>query len=202
MKKFYLSITVLFVIGTFAVAGGNVAPSVSVLELPVVTNEPEPFYIGLGYTYVSGIEETVYDVDAHAVMGLIGYRFNEYAAIEGRYTSTVSDVTFDNAIVSEKRNNNITNKAIYLKPMYPMGSVSVYALLGYGEIVARETSDSSFQWGLGTEYAIDDNFGFFVDYTRLYDDSGFGDFVISDFKFDTVNVGLSYRFSSSGGNLP
>jgi len=194
MKKFYLSITALSAIGTFAVAGGNVAPIEPVFELPVVTNEPEPFYIGLGYTYVSGIEETVYDVDAYAVMGLIGYRFNEYVAIEGRYTSTVSDVTFDKGIVSEERNNNITNKAMYVKPMYPVGSVSVYALLGYGEAVARETSDSGFQWGLGAEYAIEDDFSLFVDYTSLYDDSGFGNFVISDFQLDTVNVGLSYRF--------
>jgi len=194
MKKINVFIVAFSIVSTFAVAGGNVSTIAPVFEAPVVTEEAGPFYMGLGYAYLSGMEETVYDVDAHAAMGLIGYRFNAYAAIEGRYASTVSDVTFDNGTVSEERNHKITNKAIYLKPMYPLGPVSVYALLGYGEVVARKTSDSGFQWGLGAAYSLNEHFGFFIDYTRLYDDGSFGDFVASDFRFDTVNTGLTYRF--------
>ena len=195
MRKFNVSAAALFGIASFALAGGNVSKIVPVYEAPVAASEPSAFYMGLAYAYLSGTEETVYDVDAHALTGLAGYSFNAYLAVEGRYTSTVSDVTFDNALLSEERNHKITNKALYLKPAYPLGPVSVYALLGYGEVVARNTSDSGFQWGLGADYTVNDHFGIFVDYTRLYDDSGFGDFTISDFQFDTVNVGITYRFS-------
>ena len=78
MKKLNVSITALFVMGTFVMAGGNVSQIVPVPEAPVVISEPGPFYMGLGYTYLSGTEETVYDVDAHAVTGLVGYSFNTY----------------------------------------------------------------------------------------------------------------------------
>lgn len=208
MKKFNLSLAAFLAMGTFAVAGGDIAPVEPVIETPVVEETKSPFYIGLGYSYmnmnidgytrsttvtpagtaavptttlVSVAEE---DHNGDAILVLAGYNFNDYVAVEGRYAGFT---------------DCLDNAGIYLKPMYPFGEITLYGLLGYGETSydngTVDLSESGFQWGVGANYAITEKVAVFVDYTNLYDDSGFDNHLTDvDFLVDTVNVGFTYTF--------
>ena len=197
MKKFSLSFAALLAMGTFAMAGGDIAPVEPVVETPVVEeSSPGAFYVGLGYSYmnmnidgyttgatapVSVAEE---DHNGDAVLLLAGYNFNEYIGVEARYSGFT---------------DCLENTAIYLKPMYPFGPVTVYGLLGYGEASydngTVDLSESGFQWGIGANYGITENIAVFVDYTNLYDDSGFDTHLTHvDHMVDSINVGVTYTF--------
>ena len=86
--------------------------------------------------------------------------------------------------------------------MYPIGDFTVYGLLGYGQVemegVGWSWDDTSFQWGLGASYAINDNFAVFADYTLLYDDDSIPSWLIGmdtiDRTVDAITVGLTYKF--------
>lgn len=200
MKKFTLSVVAALAMGTFAIAGGDIAPVEPIVETPMVEESTSSFYVGLGYSYmnmnidsyttgttiknrvptpVSAPEE---DHNGDAVLLLAGYNFNEYVGMEARYAGFT---------------DCLENTAIYLKPMYPFGGVAVYGLLGYGEATydnGTSYSESGFQWGLGAGYAVTENIGVFVDYTNLYDDSGFDGGTTADVTVDSVNVGVTYKF--------
>jgi len=198
MKKFNLSLIALLAMGTFAMAGGDIAPVEPVVETPMVEESTGAFYVGLGYSYMNmnidahtdtGTLTNLVSVDEQdhngdAVLLLAGYNFNEYVGVEARYAGFT---------------DCLENTAIYLKPMYPVGPVTVYGLLGYGETSydngAVDLSESGFQWGIGANYGIMDNVAVFVDYTRLYDDSGFDNHLTHvDFMVDAVSVGVTYTF--------
>ncbi len=192
MKKFTFSVAALMAISTFTIAGGDIAP------VPVIQDmEPAPisnFYVGLAYSYIEA------DIDGtekgNAYMLLAGYNFNPYIAVEARYAQTVGDIDVEGL---GDREREVTNKAIYLKPQYPLTeSFGIYALLGYGEVVARATSGDGFQWGLGIDYMITENTSIFVDYTSLYDDKlkDINEIDGNDFdsQFTSVNVGVTYSF--------
>ena len=56
-------------------------------------------------------------------------------------------------------------------------------------------SESGFQWGLGASYEVVENVGVFVDYTNLYDDTGFdGELPNQDVLADSINIGFTYTF--------
>ncbi|MBD3789324.1 MAG: porin family protein [Campylobacterales bacterium] len=181
-----------------------VEPEVTVPE--VVESTPGSFYVGLGYSYMTGTIADVgtrgadIDVTGHALTALAGYNFNKYIAVEGRYSTVLSDVNLDDGTYDEDVNEDLSNFAIYLKPMYPVAdNFNVYALLGYGQVSAsfdgEDYSENGFQWGLGANYAVTENIGVFVDYTRLYDDTGFdGELSGVDVTLDSVNVGATYTF--------
>ena len=191
MKKFTLSVIAALAMSTFAVAGGDIAPVEPEVNVPEVVATPGSFYVGAGYSYFDASYDST-DVTAHGMLGLLGYQFNDYFAVEGRYTGTLSDLDVDGMGDLDKL---ITNKALYLKAIYPMGSVGIYGLIGYGETVANNTSDSGFQYGVGGSYSFTENMGLFVDWTRLYDDTGLnyvGD--TGDYTIDTLNVGVTYKF--------
>ncbi|HFQ61010.1 MAG TPA: hypothetical protein ENK39_01750 [Epsilonproteobacteria bacterium] len=92
----------------------------------------------------------------------------------------------------------MSNIALYLKPQYALNQVTLYGLLGYGQVKLDDGathSENSFQWGLGANFSATDTIDVFVDYTRLYDDNGFDDLSpANDFSVDTINVGVSYNF--------
>ena len=97
--------------------------------------------------------------------------------------------------------DDISNIALYVKPMYPIGDLSLYALLGYGETTlnwegnSEDYSESAFQWGLGAAYGFTEQFSAFVDYTVFYDDTGFDTFIPEwDYKADSITVGVMYKF--------
>jgi len=214
MKKFTLSIVAIMAMGTFAIAGGDIAPvEEPVVEVVEPVLDDSGFYIGGGYSYmnmnIEGSEQlnTVFhppvigetDITGHSLTVLAGYNFNKYIALEGRYTLSLGDLDVDNAIGESDLDADMSNLALYLKPMYPVTEAfNVYALLGYGQVTldnGTEYTENGFQWGIGANYDVNDNVGVFVDYTRLYDDKGFDNtWVDQDVVVDSVNIGLTYKF--------
>lgn len=192
MKKFNLSLVAVLAMSTFAIAGGDIAPVEPMVETPMVEESAGAFYVGLGYSYMNMDIDGYTPIDSRAIAGeehngdavllLAGYNFNQYIGVEGRYAGFT---------------DCLENTAIYLKPMYPMAGVTVYGLLGYGETTydnGSSLSESGFQWGLGASYKVTENIGVFVDYTDLYDDSGFDSYQLSDVMVDAVSVGVTYKF--------
>lgn len=196
MKKFNLSLVAVLAMGTFAVAGGDIAPvEEPVVVIPEVVESTGAFYIGGAYGYVDmEISNSVSSQDdsLNAFMLQAGYKFNPYIALEGRYWFTSED-SWGNS------NEDFSADAwgIYVKPMYPVtNELDIYALLGYGD-TDPEIGGSGpgydtdgFQWGLGASYDVTNNVAVFVDYVNLYDDTNHGE----DLTIDTINVGVTYTF--------
>lgn len=185
-------------------AGGDVVP----IEEPVtIVSEKNGFYLGLGYSDMALHNDlTNEEFSASSVMLQAGYQYNHYVAIEGRYTLDIGDVQYDRGLTLNPNDHNyptdFSNAAIFLKPMYPLGNFSIYALLGYGEVeltnIPRgdvDRAEDGFQWGLGTNYAFNDTLSGFIDYVRMYDDKGF-DYRAMDANnvADAWTLGVSYNF--------
>lgn len=202
MKKTTLSIVSILALNGLVFAGGDIAPVEPVIQTPIIT-EQSPFYLGIGLGNTTLNDDTTdEEFSSTGVMLQAGYQYNAYIALEGRYSfgfSTDYDQGTTNGIAGGY-NGDLSNWGIYVKPMYPIGDFSVYALLGYGGVMLDDISggdayESGFQWGLGASYAINQRISLFVDYVSLYDDTGF-DYVarLDDIDSDTWTVGLSYRF--------
>jgi len=201
MKKQLLTTTAvaLLLLTNFSYAGGDIAaPQEQVVAMPEVMNAPVSnnyFYAGLGYSYMDMNDDTLdTDITGNSVTFSAGYKFHQYFAIEGRYSLSVDDLDVEGI----DRSWDMSNVALYLKPQYSFNQVTVYGLLGYGEVTldnGTSYSEDGFQWGLGASFAATENIEVYVDYTRLYDDSGFDTFTANnDIVFDSVNVGVNYKF--------
>lgn len=203
MKKITISIVSVLALSSLVFAGGEikeVEPGLYPVGETTEANESS-LYVGLAYSYMNMDYEIKADADLYgdAVTLLSGYQFNKYIAVEGRYSKTVGDLTREYAGSKQDIDGDMSNIALYLKPMYPMGGLTLYGLLGYGKVTLEssgtEVSESGFQWGLGASYAVTEKVGVFLDYTRLYDDNGFGgDAPDTDFVIDAINVGIAYSF--------
>ena len=212
MRKCMLSIAAIMSVGTFAMAGGDIQPVEPVVETPVVVEEPASpgnFYIGAGVSILSwnmkGTEAdpgimwpTDADNEATWTGGtvLAGYQINPYVAIEGRYTLSMTDASWkDHGVDAGDDGTDLSNIAIYLKPMLPVGDtgLAIYGLLGYGQTTIEfegpigKNSENGFQWGAGASYAFTDGVSVFVDYTKFYDGDGF-DTVPSYLKVDSDSI--------------
>ena len=199
MKKIIILSIMAF--NSLAVAGGDISAIVSE-EVPV-TKDNSAFYLGLGFgqEYLNN-DFTSEEITDTTVMFQAGYQYNEYVALEGRYTfgfnTDYDPGTTGN--LSSAYDGDFSSWGIYVKPMYPIGDFSIYALLGYGgvlqdNLVAGDAYESGFQWGLGASYAFMDNVSVFADYVNLYDDTGF-DYRATqhEIKADTWTIGISYKF--------
>ncbi len=222
MKNITLSTIVFLAMSTSIMAGGDMAP----IEEPIVEMEVletnSAFYVGLGYSYLTSNRTArlnkpidplhgsiVRDTDSNVnnVLLQVGYQFNQYFAIEGRYTVSAGDFSLTHnhlSGVEEDSDIDLSNVAIYLKPIYPIGDFSIYGLLGYGEIEREFNKEpyhtwdgSGFQWGAGLQYTFMDNFMIFADYTLLYDEENEPHDSIPrliDTDFSIVSIGVSYKF--------
>jgi OOP family OmpA-OmpF porin len=149
-----------------------------------------PFYVGIAYSYFDSSYGST-DVTGDGLSYLAGYDFNNYFAIEGRYTGSTGDLSID----GDDRSKSISNLALYAKATYPFNNFAIYGLLGYGQTKANNESDGAPQYGAGLSYDFNQNFGLLLDWTRLYDDKGLnyaGD--TSKYKIDTWNFGVTYNF--------
>ncbi len=202
MKKTTLSIVSILALSGLAFAGGDIAPVEPVVETPVVM-EQSPFYLGVGIgTAAVNDDDTDEEFESTTLMLQAGYQYNPYLALEGRYTFGV-DTDYDPGNTggySSDYDGDFSSWGLYVKPMYPIGDFSLYALLGYGgvmldDLAGGDAYEDGFQWGLGADYAVNDNFSIFVDYVKLYDDTGF-DYRAKndDVDSDTWTLGVSYRF--------
>ena len=136
------------------------------------------------------------------IMLQAGYQYNEYVAVEDR-VSFGFNTDYDPGNTGNAGgdfDDDISSWGIYVKPMYPIGDLAVYALLGYGgvQLGSLESGDayeSGFQWGLGAQYAVTENVLVFADYIKLYDDTGF-DYraQLDDVDADAWTLGVSYKF--------
>ncbi len=203
MKKSVLSLVSILALSGVVYAGGDIAPMVEpVVEEPIVIDN-SAFYLGLGFGTASVNDDyTNEEVDVNTVMLQAGYQYNEYVAIEGRYTFGFN-TDYDPGNTgnsSSDYDDDFSSWGIYVKPMYPIGDFSLYALLGYGGVMLDsleqgDAYESGFQWGLGAGYAFTEEVSVFIDYVSLYDDTGF-DYRAQnvDVDSDTWTVGVSYKF--------
>ena len=173
MKKSILSLVSILALSGLAYAGGDVAP---VVEEPIVVMEDNSaFYLGLGFgTAAVNDDFTSEEISANTVMLQAGYQYNEYVAVEGRYTFGFgTDYDAGNlAGLATEYDGDFSSWGLYVKPKYPIGDISLYALLGYGGIILDDLMDGDavehgFHWGLGARYSFTKEVSVFADYVSL-----------------------------------
>jgi len=209
MKKLTLSIAAIAAMGTFAVAGGDIAPVEPVVETPVVAPMTDRgFYVGAAYGLMgmdlSSVDTAApannfaFDTNHDSFMLQAGYKINPYVAVEGRYWWGSSD---DFTVGGVPSSSDVDAWGIYVKPMYPVtDAVDIYALLGYGDTdptvdgTGTGYDTDGFQWGLGASYDINSNFSVFVDYVSLYNDTYTIGTTSYDLTIDSWNFGITYKF--------
>ena len=204
MKKIVLSVCTVAAMSSLVFAGGGmkeVAPAVEPVVVVPVVEELSGFYAGLGMTAVSARDSdfsvdwggaSEYQERLGNVTFLAGYNFNEYIAVEGRYTTSVA----------HESSAEMDGWSLFVKPQYPVSEdFSVYALLGYGGITLDgikgfvvDVDDSGFQWGLGADYMVTENISLFADYTWLAGVEGVFYNGAPETDTDQFTIGANYHF--------
>ena len=212
MKKVTLSLMAVMAISSYGFAGGDIVP------VPVIMDEVDnsSFYVGAGLvanlTYVddsSFFGEEDGQERAGGLGLIVGYNFNQYIAIEGRFTATLFD---EDALET-------TTYSIFAKPQYPVTEAfKIYGLLGFGGVNVDTTSDltgvfrpanvnvnlvdeTDFQWGLGASYAVTEEVEIFLDYTSLLNGADIDARIYawdpkfySEINVDAITLGVTYKF--------
>jgi len=196
------AVTALFAT-TLAFAGGDITPVQPYVETPVTdvaTPTLSGLYAGLGYSCLH-LTQDAPDTTTTAWTGAsinLGYDFNEYLAIEGRYTASIGDMQYEAWNIDEDKDYDMSNVALYLKPQINMGTFGLYGLVGYGQTTFDNGSSYSvdgLQYGAGINVNATENVQLFVDYRRLYDDSEFDGLVDNqDIAANSWSVGANYKF--------
>jgi len=198
MKLLTTTATSLLLFTSLALAGGDIDPQEPEINLPEMMDETisdNYFYAGLAYSHMRMDDDTFNKkVTGNALTALAGYKFHQYLAVEGRYTATLGDLRANNT----DNDWDMTNIALYLKPQYALNQITLYGLLGYGQVDfdnGTSHTEDGFQWGVGGNFAASEMIDIFVDYSRLYDGDGFDDILgTNDTSVDSVNVGVNYNF--------
>ncbi len=198
MKKFIFSVVAVIAMSTLLVAESYDAYGTDSYQASSKATGSSGSYVGLGYSYMKwNVDENQldYDVLGNNLMLLAGYSFNEYIAVEGRYSFSVGDLRYDGDMDEEDFDGDMSNFSLFLKPMYSSGGFTVYGLIGYGQISDDSENEDSLQWGAGLSVDIYYNMDLFFDYTRLYDDEGgFGMSSDNDLRIESFNFGIAYSF--------
>jgi len=201
MKKIVLSVVAMAAVSTACFAGGDIEPVEPVVSTPMMASSPSGFYLGLGISATAVGNDTISifsDEVGQDRMGDImfqaGYEVNQYIAVEGRYSTTVSQ---GDAVERDAW-------GIYLKPQYPVSeSMNIYALLGYGGMtldpsasLAVSLDDTGFQWGIGASYDVTSNVALFVDYVSIADNmtADAYPFGSRDISSASATFGVTYKF--------
>ena len=203
--KITLSLTALLLSSTFAFAGGGgkgVVEAVEpVLAIPML-EVTKDYYVGVGYScaQVTGDNPDQEFMTMSAISLNAGYQINESLAVEARYTRSLGDVNYKTwNIDRDLDSSSLSNLGIYLKPQYNFEALSVYGLLGYGQVRLDDGqntfTESGLQYGLGTTFVVMDTH-IFVDYRRLYDDEGFDSLATEaqDVAANSYTLGVNYLF--------
>lgn len=192
----------LLLSSSYAFSGGDVASIVEpVADIPVVV-EPEvsSFYAGLGYSCLQmGLDAPYLDMRAMtAASVLAGYNFNNYIAVEGRYTASIGDITVKTIGSETDESMDMANIGLYLKPQYSFDKFGIYALLGYGQVSldnGTSYSEAGIQYGAGINVMATTNISLFADLRRLHDDVGFDNFDLNrDVMSSSYTLGVNYLF--------
>lgn len=200
MKKTILSIVALIPLSSNVMAGGDVVPVESNVGGFWTEDGKDAYglYVGVAYTHLShdldfkGLGEKV-ELDYHGIMINLGYKFNPYVAVEGRYQGSLDDNDQDDFTQS----SDVTVWSFFVKPMYPIApEMDIYGLLGYSltdssnDLALTSVDEGAFSWGAGASYDMTEDITLFGEYTQLYNDTlnGF------DHVIDSFNIGLIYKF--------
>lgn len=167
-------------------------------------DENSGLYIGLGYastdidlaTGDSELDALISEATDSALI-LVGYDFNEYIGIEGRYYWNISSIGFDYYLGGTPLAGTYEadSLAMYVKPQYSFDMITLYGLLGVTKnnyTAARllgATDDTLFSWGVGAKLNFTQSFAVFVDYTDLGDSDK-----LSNAALSAWDVGISYKF--------
>jgi len=201
MTKLKTILVALMATMTMAMAGGNIVP-VQTIEVAPVTKD---FYVGGAITAVQTYEngssnwfsDTLSSETGYGIQGQVGYvvyRSGDFStAIEGRVGKTVGNYGMDE--FDFDGDVSLLTYSALVKPQYNFGDFGVYALVGYGtskftdgDFTARE---NGLVWGGGAEYAINDTWAVFADYTvnPVFEDAGY-----PDIENDIMALGVNYKF--------
>lgn len=204
MYKVLINILFLFFVLLSSVyAGKNTSmPKSKVIEIEI---DKSGIYIGISTGWVQlNNEYTRESFDAIPMLMQVGYRFNQYLAVEARYFRDAGKVKYNGGNTQNLDNNDFptqfSNYGFYLKPTYPVEDFNFYLLLGYGEVSLNDVKgadryENGFQWGLGLGYDIDKHIKLFVDYSTLYNDLGFaGRAKLRNVHVDMIGTGVTYAF--------
>lgn len=180
-----------------------------------VASEESAFYVGLGIAAMS-VRDSEISIDyfnpkpgEQDRLGnltlLAGYDFNEYIAVEGRYTTSF----FDEDEVK------MSGWSLFVKPQYAFkesetnekNGFKIYALLGLGGVTMdgvngyhADVDDTGFQWGIGASYSFIKTADYkdvsiFIDYTSLANNmDGLYPNGATQVDADAITLGLTYRF--------
>ncbi len=177
MKNILLAIVLFMIADTslHARKDMDVAPVVAGSSEKEV--EDDYIYIGMAFIYhrTYSIEGGWFDNgvktqdETGGFMGLVGYNYNNYLAVEGRVAKSFFKEDYADLI----------NYSIFIKPQYKFldderdncedGYTTIYALIGYGSVKVEGTDGNvpghkgeditnggGLQWGLGLSYTFDD----------------------------------------------
>jgi len=170
-------------------------------------NDNSGLYIGLGYAStnidltienISEENQQLLDSSTDSVLLQAGYDFNEYIGIEGRYYINNSSLAFDYYLGNTPLEGTYKAEtlALYAKPQYNLGLITVYGLIGFAANDYTATNfltsdnDTLFSWGAGAKFNVTQSLGLFVDYT----DFGSSDEQLTETGLASWNVGVSYKF--------
>jgi opacity protein-like surface antigen len=229
MKKITISVAAIVALSSFGFAGGDIAP----VPVPVPVDESQDyFYGGVALTYHTtySIDQSWFDNsvatqdETGGIMGIIGYNYNQYLAVEGRIDASFFDEDYAETF----------GWSIFVKPQYQFlddekgyntDYFTLYGLLGFGGVKVEGTDgnapahpadfgktiidDTTFQWGIGLSYTFVDeddadrsgDWSIFVEYVNLLSDGdinsqlyGYDPQYYTELSQETINVGLTYRF--------
>ncbi len=201
MKKILTTVVAAAALSTAIMAGGTVEvpETIVVQEAPTLSG----FYAGVAYVYAdTNVNEDYfgedYDVDGDnsGVSLIAGYDFNQYVAVEGRYSWLAADTYQDNYGFQDDVDGEAWS--LFVKPQYPVtADFKVYGLLGYGELELQDSDNysitaSGFQYGAGVAYAATTNVEVFADYTKIADNDV--DEFLGKMDTDAFTIGINYNF--------
>jgi opacity protein-like surface antigen len=203
-KTIKLSVVVVMVLANIAFAEGELSP-VTIYEIkaelkaievplePVVVktiatplNKTEgvkkksPWYVGAGLV-VGELKWRDREDETYGFMARIGCNFSQYVGVEARGIRTNWD----------DEGGKIKHLGAFVKPQYPISEeLNLYALAGYAKTsvgTKRNFSDTGLAYGVGLDYALNEDFGLFVDYEQLLHDAG-------EYDLYAFSLGASYGF--------
>ncbi|MCW8107452.1 porin family protein [Alteromonas ponticola] len=162
----------------------------------------EGVYVGANYGWLRVDSDDEFDDDKDVWQGVVGYRFNQYFALEGGYIN-FGDYGND---ITEASTDGFTTA---LKGSYPITEkFSIYGKLGQlwwetdyklGDVKGKYDDESLFVGG-GVAYEINPQFLITAEYTVYDADLDAEDAIedIDDTNFDTdlkqASIGVEYRF--------
>lgn len=178
ISKITISVLALMALGNSAYAGGKyVEPQDAPVEAIPSTTYALPLYVGVG-AIAAGLSRDCTCADGsrlkdmtYGVLARVGWDFNKYVGIEGRYLNASIEDDF----------SQTQHYGLYLKPQYHvLDQMNVYGLLGYGKSTVdynnhkgkSSTLDKTgFSYGAGVEYDLssDNKEG---EYSRAFDGQG------------------------------